>query len=704
MKLQFTTFLAVCAFLVLVAIGFNPATQAESNKTINAKTTNLTTTKTLTEAQKAIPDEVAWELFFRTIDENNARQLLIDAEIDEDRFDEMMNFAKYSSLNWEIFDKKARDIKQQNTKFGNVDLLANSKVKKDLADLDLAKSKYTSERLSERLPNRYPENGKSDWDKLEEYVRTEVKSHILIISPKELKAKATEKEKAKFVKTSFKKDAQTQNGNAYLYVAGWNDGVNVYGAGTVTEQYSSGTSYLVTVMVTSPSGRVNTTSGGWDYASLSNSTGLSLGYEPGTYNIQANFEADLGGYYDEWGTYTSYGSYFVGSLSTTTFLLPRIGIQAMRIFPTITGNTVNTFTANIEADISFDVGFPDTDFRLNLNPFSNPNGVIYTFGIPIGGNVIPNTNNRSVIMHSGQATFKTVQWSVNFSNRSPNGNSIIENVNIDPSQFLPPNTVTVNPNSQSVTFNYQKPTPTPTPIVTPTPTPVFPTPFPTPTPSSCFYAGIGCGGLANYQQHPNTNGCGFQWFNHFGCCCQGSPIVIDIDGNGFAMTNGENGVYFDLNGDGFTDRTSWTTTNSDDAWLVLDRNNNQKIDNGKELFGNYCDQPAPPAGTLKNGFSGLAEFDKAENGGNADGKITRKDTVFKKLRLWQDKNHNGISEPEELSKLRALDVVAIFLNYQESNRTDEFGNRFKFRAKVRDAQGARVGRWAWDIFVVQPRN
>ncbi|MEP6902183.1 MAG: hypothetical protein ABJA66_10565, partial [Actinomycetota bacterium] len=137
---------------------------------------------------------------------------------------------------------------------------------------------------------------------------------------------------------------------------------------------------------------------------------------------------------------------------------------------------------------------------------------------------------------------------------------------------------------------------------------------------------------------------------------------------------------------------------------ALDRNDNHTIDDGKELFGNYCDQPAPPAGTLRNGFSGLAEFDKAANGGNGDGKITRADTVFKKLRLWQDKNHNGISEPEELSKLPALDVVAIFLDYRESSRTDEFGNRFKFRAKVRDRNDSRVGRWAWDVFTVPPTN
>jgi hypothetical protein len=37
--------------------------------------------------------------------------------------------------------------------------------------------------------------------------------------------------------------------------------------------------------------------------------------------------------------------------------------------------------------------------------------------------------------------------------------------------------------------------------------------------------------------------------------------------------------------------------------------------------------------------------------------------------------------------------------YVTSRRVDEFGNQFKYRAKVRDAQ---LGRWAWDVFLVVP--
>ena len=130
----------------------------------------------------------------------------------------------------------------------------------------------------------------------------------------------------------------------------------------------------------------------------------------------------------------------------------------------------------------------------------------------------------------------------------------------------------------------------------------------------------------------------------------------------FELTSIENGVNFDMDVNGFAEKTGWIT--GDDVFLALDRNEDGIINNGGELFG---DRTLLENGQYaSSGFEALAEFDA-----NVDGIINAHDQVYNSLMLWQDKNQDGISTEDELTTLSNAGIAEIHLEYTNVDSTHE---------------------------------
>jgi T1SS-143 domain-containing protein len=135
------------------------------------------------------------------------------------------------------------------------------------------------------------------------------------------------------------------------------------------------------------------------------------------------------------------------------------------------------------------------------------------------------------------------------------------------------------------------------------------------------------------------------------------PIILDLDHNGIALTTLDNGVSFDINADGHKDQIAWTA--GTDGILAYDVDGNGTIDNGSEIFS-----PHFAGGTYVDGLAALATLDS-----NHDGKIDANDEAFSKLTIWQDLNHNGISDAGELSSLSDHQIASLSLDAHASDST-----------------------------------
>jgi len=186
---------------------------------------------------------------------------------------------------------------------------------------------------------------------------------------------------------------------------------------------------------------------------------------------------------------------------------------------------------------------------------------------------------------------------------------------------------------------------------------------------------------------------------HNGCWsledCHQSPILINLaEDAAYDLTDLAGGVSFDIDGGGQDrEQVSWTAPGTEQAFLWLDRNGNNAVDGGQELFGDLF---------TPNGFEELRLYDLPSNGGNNDGVLDAQDAIWPSLKLWIDYNHDGVSQPWEIFSLAEKGIKALDLHYKLSGRRDSHSNLFRYWAIVTfERDGRLIHRRYYDVFLVK---
>lgn len=116
------------------------------------------------------------------------------------------------------------------------------------------------------------------------------------------------------------------------------------------------------------------------------------------------------------------------------------------------------------------------------------------------------------------------------------------------------------------------------------------------------------------------------------------PLVINLEGSPASFS--DQTFFFDLDANGTEEEIA--TLSAGSGFLALDKNDDGKINNGKELFG-------PQSG---DGFADLSAYDEDGNGW-----IDENDSVFKDLKIWT-KDSDG---KDRLVAIGRAGVGAIYL-------------------------------------------
>jgi hypothetical protein len=117
-----------------------------------------------------------------------------------------------------------------------------------------------------------------------------------------------------------------------------------------------------------------------------------------------------------------------------------------------------------------------------------------------------------------------------------------------------------------------------------------------------------------------------------------APVILDLDGDGVELkSSGKSKARFDMDGNGSRDNTGWISRQ--DGFLVMDLDGDGRITSPAELslLGVKSD--------ARSGLDALGALDSDKSGA-----IDAKDARFGELRLWVDRNGNGVTDAASLAR------------------------------------------------------
>jgi hypothetical protein len=173
------------------------------------------------------------------------------------------------------------------------------------------------------------------------------------------------------------------------------------------------------------------------------------------------------------------------------------------------------------------------------------------------------------------------------------------------------------------------------------------------------------------------------------CDSNKSPLVVSLgsQARGVQLTSPLDGIQFDILGQRSypvphaPKQISWLTREDQGYYFITLPNQHGEVNGINELFGDNTQ--GPDGEYADNGYLALAKYDD-----DKDGLITEKDEIFSHLRLWNDLNRDGKSDPSELFALSDKAIVTIDLDYDENYlEEDIYGNKTMMKSVVKTEDG-----------------